>query len=105
MEIVSQPENEKLRSYFHKNKQFLTIGISANVLNDKSNVERASGLSNVIRIKFGNVSKEPFNILWFKLIPYEWYRSPSLITFGAPGATRGCAETTSRNIKFNMNIY
>jgi hypothetical protein len=55
------------------------------------------GFTNVIRTKFGNVSKEPLNILWFKLIPYEWYRSPSLITSGAPAAIRGSVETASIN--------
>ena len=76
-------------------KFFLTRGISVNVLNDKSNVERASGFTSVIRTKSGKNSKWSFNILWFKLIPYELYRFPSLISFGAPGATRGSAEIAS----------
>jgi hypothetical protein len=46
-----------------KKKKFLTEGISVNVLNDKSNVESTFGSTSVIRTKFGNVSKEPLNIL------------------------------------------
>ena len=78
------------------NKWIMTIissteGISVKVLNDKSNVDRAFGSTNVIRIKLGKFSNGPFSILWFKLIPCEWYWLPSLITLGAPRATRGRA--------------
>ncbi len=44
-------------------KYFLTIGISVNTLNDKSNDERAFGSISVLRTKSGKVCKAPFNIL------------------------------------------
>ncbi len=42
---------------------FLTIGISVNTLNERSNVERAFGSMSVVRIKSGKVGKAPVNIL------------------------------------------
>lgn len=47
-----------IKSFF-----YLTIGISVNTLNDKSNVDSAFGSTKVVRIKSGNVSKGPVNIL------------------------------------------